>query len=65
MAAAMKTGNIYVNTFLETAMQLPFGGWRNSGLGREVGLEGLLEFTQTKSTFFKLSGRTLTLPHTV
>jgi acyl-CoA reductase-like NAD-dependent aldehyde dehydrogenase len=65
MAAGMKTGNIYVNTFLETAMQLPFGGWRNSGLGREVGLEGLLEFTQTKSTFFKLSGRTLTLPHTV
>lgn len=65
MAAQMKTGNIYVNTFLETAMQLPFGGWKNSGLGREVGLEGLLEFTQTKSTYFKLSGRTLTLPHTV
>ena len=65
MSAGMKTGTIYVNTFLETAMQLPFGGWRNSGLGREVGLEGLLEFTQTKSTYFKLSRRTLTLPHTV
>ena len=65
VAGGMKTGNIYINTYLETAMQLPFGGWKNSGLGREVGLAGLLEFTQSKSTYFKLSGRTLTLPHTV
>jgi acyl-CoA reductase-like NAD-dependent aldehyde dehydrogenase len=64
VAAGMKTGSVYVNTYLETAMQLPFGGWKNSGLGRELGLEGLLEFTQTKSTFFKLSGRALALPHT-
>ena len=65
MAAGMQTGNIYVNTFLETAMQLPFGGWKNSGLGREVGIEGLLEFTQTKSTYFRLASRTLAMPHTV
>jgi len=64
MAAGIKTGSVYVNTYLETAMQLPFGGWKNSGLGRELGLAGLLEFTQTKSTFFKLSGRALALPHT-
>jgi acyl-CoA reductase-like NAD-dependent aldehyde dehydrogenase len=63
-SARIRTGNVYVNTYLETAMQLPFGGWKESGLGHELGLKGLLEFTKTKSTFFKLSGRTLTLPHT-
>jgi acyl-CoA reductase-like NAD-dependent aldehyde dehydrogenase len=64
IAAGIQTGNVYVNTYLETVTQLPFGGWKNSGLGRELGLEGLLEFTRTKSTFFKLADRTLALPHT-
>jgi acyl-CoA reductase-like NAD-dependent aldehyde dehydrogenase len=64
IAAGIQTGNVYVNTYLESATQLPFGGWKSSGLGRELGFEGLLEFTRTKSTFFKLTGRTLTLPHT-
>jgi betaine-aldehyde dehydrogenase len=64
ISAGIKTGTVYVNTYLESAMQLPFGGWRESGLGHEMGLEGLLEFTKIKSTFIKLSGRALALPHT-
>lgn len=64
VAAQLQTGSVYVNTYLESAMQLPFGGWKQSGLGRELGMEGLLEFTEIKSTFFKLGGRALTLPHT-
>jgi betaine-aldehyde dehydrogenase len=65
MAAGTKTGTVYVNTFLEGAVQLPFGGWKQSVLGLELGLEGLLEFTKVKSTFLKLSGRTPILPHTL
>jgi len=64
VSAGIKTGTVYVNTYLESAMQLPFGGWRESGLGHEMGLQGFLEFTKIKSTFIKLSGRALTLPHT-
>ncbi len=61
----LRSGTVYVNTFLESAMQLPFGGYKQSGIGREMGLEGLLEFTETKSTFIKLGARDPALPHTV
>ncbi len=48
VARRLKTGNVYVNSAGrdETA---PFGGWRQSGHGREGGLSGLVEFSQTKT----------------
>ncbi|RUW27123.1 aldehyde dehydrogenase family protein [Mesorhizobium sp. M4B.F.Ca.ET.215.01.1.1] len=61
----LRSGTVYVNTFLETAVQLPFGGFKESGIGRENGLDGLLEFTEVKSTFIKLGQRPHALPHTV
>jgi betaine-aldehyde dehydrogenase len=61
----LRSGTVYVNTYLETSVQLPFGGYKKSGVGRELGLEGLLEFTETKSTFIKLGGRQPSLPHTI
>jgi len=61
----LKSGTVYVNTFLETAVQMPFGGFKESGLGRENGMDGLLEFTEVKSTFIKLGKRGYALPHTV
>jgi betaine-aldehyde dehydrogenase len=61
----LRSGTLYVNTYLETAMQLPFGGYKQSGVGREMGLDGLLEFTEIKSTFIKLGERKPALPHAV
>lgn len=60
----LRSGTVFVNTYLETAPQLPFGGVKQSGLGRENGLEGLLEFTELKSTIVKLGARTPVLGHT-
>ena len=60
----LRSGTVYVNTFLETAVQMPFGGFKESGIGRENGLDGLLEFTEVKSTFIKLGRRPHALPHT-
>jgi succinate-semialdehyde dehydrogenase/glutarate-semialdehyde dehydrogenase len=37
-----------VNGLVASDLSLPFGGFKNSGLGRELGQEGYLEFTQTK-----------------
>ncbi|PZU83283.1 MAG: sorbosone dehydrogenase [Shinella sp.] len=61
----LKSGTVYVNTFLETSVQMPFGGFKESGVGRENGMDGLLEFTEVKSTFIKLGKRAHALPHTV
>lgn len=61
----LNSGTVFVNTYLETSPQLPFGGFKESGIGRENGLDGLLEYTEVKSTFIKLGSRTPLLPGTV
>lgn len=65
VARRLRSGTVFVNTFLETSVQMPFGGFKQSGVGRENGLDGLLEYTEVKSTFIKLGARTPLLPHTV
>jgi len=61
----LRSGTVFVNTYLESAPQMPFGGFKESGVGRENGLDGLLEYTEVKSTFIKLGKRTPALPATV
>ncbi|MCB6184680.1 aldehyde dehydrogenase family protein [Leeia sp. TBRC 13508] len=65
VSQALRSGTVFVNTFLETAPQLPFGGFKNSGIGRENGIHGILEFMEVKSTFIKIGARTPALPHTI
>jgi acyl-CoA reductase-like NAD-dependent aldehyde dehydrogenase len=60
----LRSGTVWVNTYLDGAPQLPFGGMKRSGLGRENGLEGLTEYMDVKSTFLRLGPRTPALPHT-
>ncbi len=54
-AAALKAGYISVNSFNILPPAAPFGGYRQSGFGREGGLEGLLEMTHTKNVFLPLN----------
>lgn len=61
----LRSGTVYVNTYFETTPQVPFGGYKASGIGRENGRSGLLEFTETKSTFISLGERVKALPNTV
>ncbi|MFE4053717.1 aldehyde dehydrogenase family protein [Streptomyces sp. YIM B13518] len=50
MAAAIEAGTVWVNTWAEMSTgNLPFGGYKQSGLGREGGLEGLDTYTQVKT----------------
>lgn len=55
MARALEAGQIFVNTDgAGGGAELPFGGLKRSGHGREKGFEGLLNCTQTKSVVVQL-----------
>jgi succinate-semialdehyde dehydrogenase/glutarate-semialdehyde dehydrogenase len=48
VAEALETGMVGLNRGIVSDPAAPFGGVKQSGLGREGGHEGLLEFTETK-----------------
>jgi len=60
----LQSGTVYANTYLDTVPQMPFGGCKHSGLGREMGLRALDEFSEYKSTFLRLGKRPFSLEHT-
>lgn len=55
MAAQIQAGQVYVNTYgAGGGVELPFGGFKKSGYGREKGFEALDAYTQTKTVIVKL-----------
>ena len=57
VAHALKAGTVWINAYRAVSFTTPFGGYKQSGLGRENGLETLKEYTQNKSVWVELSGR--------
>lgn len=55
VAKSLKAGTVWINTYGILYPQCPFGGYKESGLGRELGLEGLLQYTETKHISIDLS----------
>ena len=49
VAKRIRTGTLSVNGGMWFAPDTPFGGYKQSGLGREHGLEGFEEYLQTKT----------------
>jgi len=49
MARRLKAGTVWVNTYRAISTQVPFGGYKQSGIGRELGREGIENYLQTKS----------------
>ena len=48
VAARLKFGHVGLNTGSGPAAHAPFGGMKQSGIGREGGVDGLLEFCETQ-----------------
>ena len=48
LAREMRTGTVWINNFHIFADFAPFGGYKQSGVGRELGASGLAEYTQIK-----------------
>ena len=54
VAARMESGIVWVNCWLERDLRTPFGGVKNSGVGREGGFEALKFFTEQKNICIQL-----------
>lgn len=54
MAEQMESGIVWINCWLERDLRTPFGGMKNSGVGREGGWEALRFFTEPKNICIKL-----------
>ena len=48
LAAGMESGTVWINKHADLQPHLPFGGAKLSGVGSELGEEGLKEFTQVQ-----------------
>ena len=55
MARKLQAGTVWINTYRALAFNSPFGGFKNSGLGRLNGAEAIQSFLQTKSVWCELS----------
>ena len=55
VAAALDAGTVWVNCWLLRDLRVPFGGVKDSGVGREGGFESLRFFTEAKNVCVKLS----------
>ncbi|MEJ8821615.1 aldehyde dehydrogenase family protein [Variovorax humicola] len=57
-ARRIKAGTVWVNTFLEGHAELPFGGYHESGIGRELGRFATEDYTETKTLHMHIGART-------
>jgi (Z)-2-((N-methylformamido)methylene)-5-hydroxybutyrolactone dehydrogenase len=58
VAHALKAGTVWINAYRIISFTAPFGGYKESGFGKENGLESLKEYTQLKTIWVELSGET-------
>ena len=54
VSRAVESGNLSVNSHSSVRYNTPFGGFKQSGLGRELGPDAPLSFTETKNVFFAI-----------
>ena len=56
---ALRAGTVYVNCYDEFRSNTPFGGFKDSGIGRELGLEGIKNYLELKTVLIKTAPGTL------
>ncbi len=54
VARALQAGRVWINTYATVDPSMSMGGYKQSGIGREMGAESIDAYTQTKSVFMKL-----------
>lgn len=51
MSEKLKAGTIWINTYRAVSFMAPFGGYKDSGLGRENGIDAIKEYLQVKTVW--------------
>ena len=54
VASQLKAGSVLINEYMSGDVELPFGGYKNSGYGKEKGIEALHHYAQVKTVRIKL-----------
>jgi betaine-aldehyde dehydrogenase len=54
VARRLEAGTVWINTYKQLSIAAPFGGFKDSGIGREKGIGGLRLYQQPKSLYFGL-----------
>jgi acyl-CoA reductase-like NAD-dependent aldehyde dehydrogenase len=52
VARALRTGTVWINTYKQASIATPFGGVKQSGIGREKGLQGMRAYMATKGIYW-------------
>ena len=58
MSEGIQAGTVWVNTYRAVSYMSPFGGYKDSGLGRENGIDAVREYLQTKSVWINTGAPT-------
>ena len=54
VAGALETGLVWINTYKQLSISTPFGGFKESGIGREKGVSGLRLYQQSKGLYWSM-----------
>ncbi|WP_305986105.1 aldehyde dehydrogenase [Roseibium sp. MMSF_3544] len=62
VSSRLRAGICWINTYRAVSPIAPFGGYNQSGYGREAGLEAILDYTRTKTTWINMSDQPMANP---
>ena len=55
VARALRAGTVWINTYKQLSVSTQFGGFKQSGIGREKGLQGMRAYTATKGIYWGMA----------
>ncbi len=65
VSKAIRAGIVFINTYRLISPMAPFGGLKDSGYGKEAGIESIKEYTRIKTTWYNSSDKPMTDPFTM
>ena len=65
VSKVVRAGIVFVNTYRLISPMAPFGGIKDSGYGKEAGIESIKEYTRIKTTWYNSSDKPMTDPFTM